>query len=1027
MTRSLKDALHQSLMFRKLLPLVVAPAVSLLLAASASGAGFGVQSFEASAVNRDGSPDVQAGSHPYALITSFTMNESEEKEGVFVATGGTVKDVHLALPPGFVGNPNAVPKCSSRDFLTKVATVSGTLCPDSTAVGVATIGLGNPNALQGREQEQIQYVTDPVYNLEPAGGLPAELGIKVASAHPVFLNASVRTGSDYGITVASLNITEAEVTVSVMVKVWGVPADPSHDSLRGNCLAEHESLGTLEEHASQDAAEESLGVCPADIPVRPFLTNPTSCGESREAKLSVDGWNEPGNFVTGENVISRSVVLPVLSGCEELDFSPSLSVQPDGTAGSTPTGLNVGVGVSQESTSNPEGLGEADVKDTTVTLPQGMQLSPAAADGLQSCSDEQIGFTGANATSGVDEFTPVAPSCPDASKIANVRIATPLLEHELTGAVYLAAPQNFVGLPQNPFSSLIAMYLVAEEPETGVLVKLPGRVSLSETGQITTTFENTPQLPFSELKLEFYGTDRAPLATPAQCGIYSTQSSFVPWSAEPTVSPPAAFQITSGPHGSPCASPLGFSPTLTSGMTNINAGGFSSLTTTLGREDGQQNIQSVVLHYPPGVTGVLAGVPLCGEEQANAGTCPGASEIGETTVSVGLGDDPYTVTGGKAYLTGPYDGAPFGLSIVNPAAAGPFVLQEGRPVVVRASVQIDPHTAALTVSTDSTGPHAIPQFIEGIPLQIKHVNVLINRPGFTLNPTSCNPVRVTGTVNSAESASAPVSIPFQIANCAALRFSPMFVVSTSGKTSKADGASLTATVEEPTGALGTQANIARVKVELPKQLPARLTTLQKACTQGQFQENPAGCPAASVIGHATVRTPLLPVALEGPAYFVSNGGEAFPNLIMVLQGYGVTIDLIGDTFISKAGVTSTTFKTIPDQPFNSFELTLPEGPYSALAANGNMCALTKTVTVKKKVTIMVRSKGSVRKRTVTRNVKQAEPETLRMPTEFVGQNGVVSTRETPVMATGCPKAKQTVTSKKHAKGRKTTAKKQKKK
>jgi hypothetical protein len=1010
----------------KFLPFILVAAAALLFAASALGAGFGVQSFEASAVNRDGSPDMQAGSHPYALITSFTMNESEEKDGVFVATGGTVKDVHLALPPGFVGNPNAVSKCSSRDFLTKVSTVSGTSCPDSTAVGVATIGIGNKIPLLGRHQEEIQYVTDPVYNLEPAGGLPAELGIMVAKAHPVFLNASVRTGSDYGITVTSPNITEGVVAQSVIVKVWGVPADPSHDALRGNCLAEDESVGTLAEYASHDE-EVSLGVCPADVPVRPFLTNPTSCGETREVKLSVDGWSEPGNFVTGENVISRSVALPVLSGCEKLDFSPSLSVQPDGTAGSTPTGLNVGVGVSQESTSNPDGLGEADVKDTTVTLPQGTQLSPAAADGLQACSNEQIGFTGVNATSGADEFTPVAPSCPDASKIANVRIATPLLEHELAGAVYLAAPQNFVGLPENPFSSLIAMYLVAEEPETGVLVKLPGRVSLSEIGQITTTFENTPQLPFSELKLEFYGTDRAPLATPGLCGTYSTQSSFVPWSGEPPVSPPANFQIDSGPHGSPCSSPLLFSPTLTSGMANINAGGFSSLTTTLGREDGQQNIQSVVLHYPPGVTGVLAGVPLCGEAQANAGTCPGASEIGETTVSVGLGDDPYTVTGGKAYLTGPYDGAPFGLSIVNPAAAGPFVLQEGRPVVVRASVQIDPHTAALTVSTDSTGPHAIPQFIEGIPLQIKHVNVLINRPGFTLNPTSCNPMRVTGTVNSAEGASAPVSIPFQTANCAALRFSPMFVVSTSGKTSKADGASLTATVAEPTGALGTQANIAKVKVELPKQLPARLTTLQKACTQGQFQANPAGCPAASVIGHATVRTPLLPVPLEGPAYFVSNGGEAFPNLIMVLQGYGVTIDLIGDTFISKAGVTSTTFKTIPDQPFNSFELTLPEGPYSALAANGNMCALTKTVTVKQKVTITVRTKGSVRKRTVTRNVKQAEPETLRMPTEFVGQNGVVSTRVTPVVATGCPKAKRTVTSKKHTKGRKTTATAKKKK
>jgi hypothetical protein len=311
--------------------------------------------------------------------------------------------------------------------------------------------------------------------------------------------------------------------------------------------------------------------------------------------------------------------------------------------------------------------------------------------------------------------------------------------------------------------------------------------------------------------------------------------------------------------------------------------------------------------------------------------------------------------------------APFGLSIVNPAKAGPFDLQEGRPVVVRAKIEVNPTTAALTVTTNSSGTYAIPHMIEGIPLQIKHVDVNVNRPSFTFNPTNCTPTHVTGTVASAEGSSSPVSIPFQAGECRSLAFAPKFSVSTQGKTSKAKGASLTTTIAYP-APFNTYANIAKVKVELPKALPSRLTTLQKACTAAQFNANPAGCPAASVIGHANAITPLLPVPLEGPAYFVSNGGEAFPNLIMVLQGYGVRIDLVGDTFISKSGITSSTFKTVPDQPVTSFELTLPEGPYSALAANGNLC--------KQKLT---------------------------MPTEFIAQNGVEIHENTKIAVTGCAK------------------------
>jgi hypothetical protein len=426
---------------------------------------------------------------------------------------------------------------------------------------------------------------------------------------------------------------------------------------------------------------------------------------------------------------------------------------------------------------------------------------------------------------------------------------------------------------------------------------------------------------------------------------------------------------------------------LTAGTTNINAGAFTPFTMTVSRESGQQSLQAVEVKLPEGLSGVLSGVELCPEPQADQGLCAPNSQIGETTVSVGVGGEPLTVTGGKIYITGPFNGtgactvgeagcAPFGVSIVNPAKAGPYDLANTKAnhppcdcVLVRGKIEVNPFTAALTVTTDNSGPYKIPTILEGIPLQIQHVNATITRPGFQFNPTSCNKMEIAGNIQAAEGASATASVPFQAANCQTLKFEPQFTVSTSGKTSKANGASLTTKVQEPAGSLGTQANIAMVKVELPKQLPSRLTTLQKACTNAQFEANPAGCPAASFIGHAVVHTPLIPVPLEGPAIFVSHGGEAFPSLTMVLQGYGITIDLVGSTLIRK-GITSTTFKAVPDQPFSSFELTLPEGKFSALAANGNLCTTS-----------------------------------LYLPYEAIGQNGAAIHLKPKIAVTGCAKKK----------------------
>jgi hypothetical protein len=951
---------------------------------------YAISSYEQRPEEAGGGVDSQAGSHPFQYTTTsiFTENVEPPVESKPVAL---TKDLHFKLPPGVIGNPVPFAQCSDEDFAKEI-------CPQDTVVGVA---MGNVNLLYESKPLNIQF-HEPLYNLEPAVGEPARFGF-IVNEHglgpevPVLLKTAVRTGGDYGVTVNVSNISQVAEFFSSEVTFWGVPGDKRHNFSRGlGCLKHAYFVAT-------NASPETLNgyPCPSFEPPRnppPLMTLPTSCTGPLHTTLEADSWLEPAVLTSTLN----TAPMPALDGCNRLPFGPEIRVSPDAQQASKPTGLTVDVHVPQEGQLNPAGLAQSNVKNIVVTLPDGVALNPSGGDGLSACSQAQIGFEGAKELHpefepGVSTlaFTPKLPGsygssepldpgvnfCPNASKIAEATIRTPLLPNPLKGFVYLAAPQNFAGGPQeNPFETHVAMYLVAEDPVSGSLVKLPGSVELGGApgveglapGQIRATFADNPQLPFEDAELHFFGGERAPLSSPERCGKYTTNATFAPWSGGEPVSSQSSFEVTSGPNGSACpGAALPFSASLASGTTNNNAESYTGLDTTMSRADGQQPIQSITLHYPAGISGLLSSVKLCGEAEANAGTCGPESQIGETVVSVGVGGDPFTVTGGKVFITGPYEGAPFGLSITNPAKAGPFDLKEGRPVVVRAKIEVDPSTAALTITTDPSGsPFAIPTIIEGFPLQIQHVNVLVNRPGFTFNPSNCAPTAVTGVINSAEGAASPVSVPFQATNCAFLKFTPKFSVSTSGKTSRAGGASLTAKVTEPSEPFGSQANISKVKVELPKQLPSRLTTLQKACTAAQFEANPAGCPVASVIGHAKVITKLVPVPLEGPIYFVSHGGEAFPSLEIVLQGYGVKIVLVGATFISKAGITSTTFKTVPDQPFETFELTLPEGKYSALAANGSLCG-----------------------------------QKLVMPNEFIGQNGAAIHENTTISVTGCAKVK----------------------
>jgi hypothetical protein len=927
---------------------------------------YGVAHYELGLEEEGGAPSTQAGVHPFQMTTTIDFNQLRDRAGPHESrpelnTPALSKDVNVKLPPGLIGNPTPIPQCTTAQFYqTNLAgTENDNACPADSAVGVTDVTVDEPS-----KEQTITFVL-PIFNLEPRPGEPARFGFYAVTGNtPVFIDTAVRTGSDYGVTAEVSNITQVPSFLSSTVTFWGVPGDVRHDQQRGwGCLTE-----------AVAPAEAHLPCSPAAQPhPAPFLSLPTSCSSPLVSEMETDSWSAPGAFETVKAPLRPE---RALSGCNRLQFAPQIKVSPDGQETSTPTGLTVDVHVPQEVNENSEGLASSNVKAIEVAFPQGVVLNPAAADGLQACSEGQVGFLGGLGAQEEPLFTPTLPEafCPDAAKIGTVAIKSPLLPkgQNVEGSLYLADPAPNGEAGHNPFNTLLAMYIIAKDPVSGTLVKLPGKASLDPgTGQITARFDNNPQLAFEDAEIHLFGGERAPLATPSHCGTYTTDATFTPWSGTGAVKSSSSFEIKAGPGGGSCPpAALPFVPSLAAGSPNNNAGAFSPLTTTISREDGQQNINKVQLHFAPGMSGILAGVPLCPEAQANAGTCGSVSQIGKTIVSVGLGGDPYSVTGGQVFLTEKIAGspadAPFGLSIVNPAKAGPFDLGK---VVVRATIEVDPHTAALTVTTGE-----IPHILDGIPLQIKHVNVTIEGVGgndkFTFNPTNCNPQSITGNIGSVEGATSPVSVPFQVTNCASLKFTPKFSISTSGKTSKAQGANLTAKLSEPNEPQGSQANIALVKVELPKQLPSRLTTLQKACTNKQFELNPANCPPESKIGYAKVTTPLLPVPLEGPAIFVSHGGEAFPSLTMVLQGYGVSVDLVGTTFISKAGITSTTFKTVPDVPFNTFTLTLPQGKFSALAANGNLCA----------------SK-------------------LTMPTEFLAQNGAKINQSTPVSVTGCAKKK----------------------
>lgn len=856
---------------------------------------FAVEAFEV------GLSDRRSGGHPETLTERFRLSTAPENPWGDAYPNFAVvnaRSIVTELPPGLIGNPLATTRCAQHELIH--ATCSG-----AAQVGVLRIE-GN------RRQAPLDAPYElPLYNLVPPLGVAAQLGAPLPRPVNGAAHVDAGLGAGYGIEAAALNTTAAEGLISVDATIWGVPHDPSHDSERF-CPAP----GSAEAPASRGGecpGSEELGSDP-----KPFLRNPTSCTGAPAARLRVDAWQAPGDFA------EASSELPPMEGCDEVPFEPRFELSPTATGADMPTGLSVRLHLPQpESPAEP---GTADLRKAAIVLPEGLEVNPAGADGLAACAPAQIELEGEDPA-----------RCPDASKIGSVEVSTPLLERPLRGGVYVATPHK------NPFDSLLALYIAVEDPRTGLVVKLAGEVESDRaTGRLTTTFDQNPQLPFEDFDLDFFAGPRSALKTPATCGDFATTAELTPWSAPAgeVVTRSASFAISAGPGGAPCVASLDqapHAPAFTAGTIDPRAGAHSPFVMRLSRAAGSQEIEGVSVTLPPGLTGRLAGVAYCPEDditraatragraEAAHPACPAASRVGTVTVSTGAGSSPHHVTG-SAYLAGPHRGAPLSLVVVTPAVAGPFDLGT---VVVRSLLYVDPETARIRAVA---GP--IPTILEGIPLDVRSIALKLDRPEFTLNPTSCEPMAIAGTALSTLGRGADLGSRFQLGGCESLSFAPRLALSLRGAVRRSGHPALKAVLTTRPG----EANIAGARVTLPNSQFLEQGHLQEICTRVQFSAgggNGERCPPSSVYGFARAETPLLDRPLEGPVLLRSSSHE-LPDLVAALGGQ-IDVVLAGRVD-SVNGRIRNSFEVVPDAPVTRFTLEMRGGSRGLLVNSTNLCA-----------------------------------------------------------------------------------------
>lgn len=880
-------------------------------------AAFEITTFDGLMRESDGSAAVQAGAHPFEATNSFSLSTVADPIFGTQIPEENAKDIEVALPPGTIGNPTATPKCANADL----ANLNIPRCSVNSQVGVASLTFN----LFG----EVQQGHFPIFNMDPPPGVPAEFGFAVVGT-PLYLTPKLLPDREYALAIELESVSQALPLIDSEIRFWGVPGDPAHTRERG-----FDDFGT----ACASPASDPTG-CNQEFtaPIRPFVTNPTACSaDPLSTGLRLSTWQHP-NLATERSFDSHDGETPPnpvgITGCEDprLDFEPTLSARPTSNRADSETGLEVDLQLPQTDdtvtdaedlyagSGNPAAITTPALRTAVVRLPAGMSINPAAANGLAACSEAQIELGG-----------PEPARCPAESKLGTAEVVSPLFERALPGEIFLAQQKR------NKFGALLALYVVIDDRATGTVIKLPGRLDADpQSGQLTTRFEENPQLPFSNLKLKFFGGAGAALKTPEACGSYTVTGEFSSWSGGAPARTSDSFTLVAGAGGRPC-SPPGFAPTVRAGSGAPAAGQFSPFVLRLDRAEGEQRFATVTAKLPKGLLAKLKGVPYCsdaalgriptaegtGAGEAATPSCPAASQVGVLSTGLGAGAKPF-FAGGKVYLAGPYKGAPLSLALVVPALAGPFDLGN---VAVRAALQIDPETAQVTVVSDP-----IPAILHGIPVDVRSILVDINRDQFTLNPTSCDPDRVDGSASSQQGLTASFSDRFQVGGCAGLRFKPRISLTLDGSTKRAGHPALRTVVSYPKG--GGYANVARASVQLPHSVFFENAHLTSICTKPQFAAGK--CPRSSIYGRAAVTTPLLDQPLKGPVYLRSSGGKrALPDLVAALDGQ-IKIDLVGHIDSKNQGLRAT-FVGVPDAPIAKFTLSLPAGRKSLLVNSTNIC------------------------------------------------------------------------------------------
>jgi hypothetical protein len=873
----------------------------------------GVAGFSAGLSDPEGGPESKAGSHPY----QFTINvgfPSQQTAGGGLISAGHVRDTSVTLPSGLIVNPRAAPvRCTES----QLESGEGGSCPDASQVGLIGVRtrLGSVTDIPSR-----------LYNMDPPRGLAAEFGSEIGGIG-IFIHIAGRVDADGNYTLAAdtneILARENNPILGAQVQLWGDPSSSSHDTVRGKCLV----FG---------------GSCPVAPTTTPLLSAPTACRATHALSASADTWERPAGWkpaplVTLEDFRGNSVDT---EGCGAVPFGPSFESRPTTNAADSPTGLRFHLSFPQQESLS--GRAEAHLKEARVTLPPGMAVNPSGANGLGACSSQQIGLVTPVGQSDRIRFDEEAAHCPDDAKIGTLTVETQLLDHSLPGAIFVAQPF------ENPFGSLLAIYLVVDDPASGVLVKLPGEVHADPvTGQLTATFRENPELPFKAFDLEFFAGARAALKTPLECGLHTTSATFTPWSAPEGAALTASdsFQTAAPPSGSSgcpvseAASPN--APAFIAGTLDPVAGAYSPVVLKLDRSDGTQRIGAINALLPTGLTGRLAGIPYCSESQIAAATareapdqgraeisspsCPRASEVGTVVVGAGAGPMPYHVSG-HAYLAGPYRHAPLSLVIITPAVAGPYDLGT---VVVRTALFVDPETAQIHAVSDP-----LPTILDGIPLDVRSIALEMDRPEFTLNPTSCDPMSFEGEAISTLGQVAPLANRFQVGGCRRLAFKPRLALRVSGPTGRTGKPGLRAVLRAKPG----EAGIARAQVNLPHSEFIEQAHIKTVCTRVQFAAGSGdgtACPRSSVYGKAKAWTPLLDEPLEGPVYLRSSSHE-LPDLVAALHGQ-VDITLVGKVDSGPNKGIRNTFELVPDAPVSRFVLEMRGGRKGLLVNSEDLC------------------------------------------------------------------------------------------